>query len=74
MGGGAHIGSYRYKYNHDDYHEVNFGLDGILGLEYTFSGAPINIGIDWKPELNFTGYEGFYPDNFALSIRFTFGR
>lgn len=74
VGGGAHIGSYRYKHNHDDYNEVNFGLDGILGLEYTFSGAPINIGIDWKPELNFTGYEGFYPDNFALSIRFTFGR
>ncbi|MCO4293732.1 hypothetical protein NF867_12740 [Solitalea sp. MAHUQ-68] len=77
VGGGAHIGSHRhYHNNHDDYdHTTDFGLDGILGLEYTFSGAPINIGVDWKPELNFISpYEGFYPDNFALSIRFTFGR
>ncbi|POY37982.1 hypothetical protein C3K47_05510 [Solitalea longa] len=83
VGGGAHIGSFRYHHNDYDDHAVKFGLDGILGLEYTFAGAPINVGVDWKPEINFTGYddhnghhygEGFYADNFALSVRFTFGR
>ncbi|UKJ09058.1 hypothetical protein [Solitalea lacus] len=76
VGGGAHIGSHRHHNDYDNHYDgdVIFGLDGVLGLEYTFSGAPINIGVDWKPELNFTGYEGFYPDNFAISIRFTFGR
>jgi len=48
------------------------GLDGILGLEYNFREVPINIGIDWKPELNFIGYSGFCGDNGAISIRYIF--
>jgi hypothetical protein len=48
------------------------GLDAILGLEYSFSEAPINIGIDWKPVYNFSGYSGFWADGGALSIRYIF--
>ena len=49
-----------------------FGLDGILGIEYNFSEVPINIGLDWKPVLNFVGYYGFWADGGALSIRYIF--
>jgi hypothetical protein len=48
------------------------GVDGILGLEYSFSEVPINIGLDWKPAYNFSGFSGFWADGGALSIRYIF--
>jgi opacity protein-like surface antigen len=48
------------------------GIDGILGMEYNFSEAPINIGLDWKPAFNIIGYTGFWGDGGALSIRYIF--
>jgi hypothetical protein len=48
------------------------GVDGILGLEYSFLEIPINIGIDWKPAFNFYGYSGFWADGGAISFRFIF--
>ena len=49
-----------------------FGIDGILGLEYSFRLIPVNIGLDWKPALNITGYSGMWFDGGALSIRYIF--
>jgi hypothetical protein len=48
------------------------GIDGVLGIEYSFNEAPINIGIDWKPAVNIIGYTGFWGDGGALSIRYIF--
>ncbi len=48
------------------------GLDGILGLEYSFMFLPLNISLDWKPELNLIGYTGFWYDGGALSVRYIF--
>jgi len=48
------------------------GVDGILGIEYNFSEAPINIGLDWKPALNLIGDTRFWGDGGALSIRYIF--
>ncbi len=48
------------------------GIDGILGIEYNFNEIPINIGLDWKPAFNLTGYTGFWGDGGALSIRYIF--
>jgi hypothetical protein len=48
------------------------GIDGILGIEYNFEEVPINIGVDWKPAFNLTGYSGFWGDGGALSIRYIF--
>src|SRR5450759_676759 len=54
-GGGAHIGFYNGNYVYWGNNGTTYtiiGIDGILGIEYTFSEIPINIGIDWKPALN----------------------
>jgi hypothetical protein len=76
-GFGAHIGfwngDYTYRYwgtQGNNYTVV--GIDGILGLEYSFTEVPINLGIDWKPAFNFVGYQGFWADGGAISIRYIF--
>lgn len=48
------------------------GVDGVLGLEYSFLQIPINISIDWKPTFNFYGYKGFWADGGAISLRYIF--
>ena len=67
IGFGAHIGSYDAGESND----MVLGADGILGIEYSFTEAPINIGLDFNPYLNLIGDSGFKPA-FALSIRYIF--
>ena len=47
------------------------GPTGILGLDYKFADVPINLSLDWKPELDIIPDINFVPDAFALSVRFT---
>ena len=48
------------------------GPTGILGLDYKFQNAPLNLSLDWKPELDLIPKINFVPDAFALTARFTF--
>lgn len=61
-GGGVYVG-FQDK-------QTYLGPQGILGLEYTFKNAPINLSLDWKPELDIIPDVNFVPDAFALSVRF----
>ena len=75
-GFGAHIGFWNGNY-HSYWMEPGasytvVGIDGILGLEYSFKDIPINLSLDWKPAFNLTGYTGFWGDGGALSIRYIF--
>jgi hypothetical protein len=47
------------------------GVDGIIGLEYTFEEIPINVSLDWKPAVNLVG-GGYWTDGFAISVRYVF--
>ena len=67
-GGGAHLGIY--DNGTDDIFVL--GADGVLGIEYSFSEAPICIGIDWNPYLNVISEFDFVPNSGALSIRYIF--
>lgn len=76
-GGGAHIGTWNANRGNQPWGDQSrsytvIGLDGILGLDYKFQDAPINLSLDYKPAFNLTGYTGFWGDEVALSIRFTF--
>ncbi len=73
-GFGAHIGFWdgNDSWGDADKAYTVIGLDGILGIEYSFSEAPISIGLDWKPAFNVIGYPGVWPDGGALSIRYIF--
>ena len=45
---------------------------GIIGLDYKFEEAPINVTLDWKPELNLISTIAFESSGIGLSIRYTF--
>jgi hypothetical protein len=51
--------------------DTYFGPTGILGLDYKFPTAPVNVALDWKPELDIIPDINFVPDAFAVTIRFT---
>jgi hypothetical protein len=73
-GGGAHIGFYNgnnVTWGRAGAGYTVIGIDGILGIEYTFSEIPVNLGIDWKPAINFVGYSGFWSEG-AISARYVF--
>jgi hypothetical protein len=75
-GGGVHIGSWQGGKGHKWFKEDRLynvlGLDGIIGLEYNFAEAPINISLDYKPSFNLLGYMGIWGDEGAVSIRYIF--
>jgi hypothetical protein len=48
-----------------------FGLHGILGLDYKMPSIPINLSLDWKPELTAVKLFSFEPAALGLTARFT---
>jgi hypothetical protein len=40
--------------------------------DYKFTNIPLNLSLDWKPELDIIPDINFVLDAFALSARFTF--
>jgi len=69
-GGGATIGSTKIK-GYDD-SNIYLGLNGVLGLDYKFKGAPINLSLDWIPTLLLTPDTDFYSGDIGLGVRYTF--
>ena len=68
-GAGATIGSYKVKGVNSD---VYLSANGVLGLDYKFKEAPINLSIDWVPALQLTPNTGFWGGDVGLGVRFAF--
>lgn len=62
-GAGAYVGFAEGK---------NFGAQGILGLDLKIPQAPVNLSLDWKPELNLVKDAFFESAAIGVSARFTF--
>jgi hypothetical protein len=54
--------------------DPNFGAQGVIGLDYKFNNVPLNISLDWKPELNIVTDINFEPAAIGFTARFTFGK
>jgi len=54
--------------------DANLGAQGVIGLDYKFSNVPLNISLDWKPELNIVTDINFEPAAVGFTARFTFGK
>jgi len=68
IGPGVHIGFYNTKFGDGSF----AGIDGVLGLDYKFNGAPINMSLDWQPSFEFGDNRGFVGSWGGLGIRYTF--
>lgn len=77
-GFGAHVGFWSGYYDNAWFDEdgdsyTAIGVDGIIGIEYTFEDVPINISADWKPAINLIGTSSALGiGSGAASIRYTF--
>ena len=63
LGGGGYVGFSGSR---------NLGAQGVAGLEYKFPTVPINVSVDWKPELNIINHISFEPAVLGISARFVF--
>lgn len=75
-GGGGYLGFVK-SYNSNTLKnetDANFGAMGVLGLDYKFANIPLNLSLDWKPELNLVTDINFEPAAVGFTARFTFGK
>lgn len=75
-GGGAYLGFLK-SYNPNtakNETDANFGAMGVLGLDYKFANIPLNLSLDWKPELNLVSDINFEPAAVGFTARFTFNK
>lgn len=87
FGGGAHIGyvngynkvrrwsnSYGYYYEEERISGPVFGLDGIIGTEYTFNKVPITLSLEFKPFLELQDFRNFDVNfwDFGFGIKYSF--
>lgn len=70
-GAGAYLGFDSDK-THTD--RALMGAQGVVGLDYKFANLPLNLSLDWKPELNIIDNINFEPAAIGFTIRFTFGK
>ena len=73
-GGGGYLGFVKtFDVNKNrEITNTNFGAQGIIGLDYKFANLPLNLQLDWKPELNLITDINFEPSAIGFTARFTF--
>ncbi|TDX00975.1 hypothetical protein [Dinghuibacter silviterrae] len=72
-GGGAHAGAYnnRWTKNYPSRPDgVYLGPDGVLGVDYKFDSAPIDLSFDIQPRVDIPG--GYFNVWGGLGVRFAF--
>lgn len=52
--------------------DTYLGPTGVLGVDYKFKDVPLNLSLDWKPELDIIPKVNLVPDAFGLTARYTF--
>ncbi len=69
VGPGVHLGFYGTRYGGGS----TVGIDGVIGLDYKFEDAPVNLSLDWQPSFEFGNgyYNGFAGNWGGLGIRYT---
>jgi hypothetical protein len=52
--------------------DTYLGPSGVLGFDYKFKDVPLNLSLDWKPELDIIPKVNLVPDAFGLTARYAF--
>lgn len=53
---------------------MGIGLVGAIGLDYSFRDLPLNLSIDWMPNIFLTGYDALQFTSGGISIRYILER
>jgi hypothetical protein len=70
-GGGAFVTFGKTNTDKTGQSSAGFGSMGIIGVDYKFEAIPLNISLDWKPEIAFVPKFALNFNTFALSMRVT---
>lgn len=70
-GGGAYLGEASFDYPLDT-SVFNYGLTGVLGLEYKFQNIPIAVSADWQPVFLINSGGGFTGENGGIGVKYAF--
>lgn len=74
FGGGAGVYFWSFDFGGDSA-TTTLGLQGYLGLDYTFKDTPINLTVDWVPTLFINGFSSGLGAGFgSLGVRYTLNR
>ncbi len=68
-GAGGSLGSRKYNGMDGD---LFLSADGVIGLDYKVSQAPINLALDWRPRFVLAPDQDVIGGDFGLAVRFTF--
>jgi hypothetical protein len=69
IGPGAHLGFVKAKYKAEYNSAVDFGIDGVVGLDYRIPNTPFNLSLDWQPSFGLLG-AGLQPQFGGFAIRY----
>lgn len=70
-GAGATVLFYSYDFGFDGGGSTGIGLQGYLGLDYTFEDVPLSVTLDWIPTIFLTGFtSGFGAGYGSLGVRY----
>ena len=75
-GAGGSVFFYSYDDGfYNDYNTTYFGVQGYLGLDYTFAKIPVNLTLDWVPTFYLNGLNNGFGGGFgSLGIRYVLSR
>lgn len=72
-GASAFFWSFDDGFANDGAGNTSIGILGVVGLDYKFADAPVNISVDWMPSFFVNGYgSGFGGGYGALAVRYVF--
>ena len=72
-GGGATLIFFNFENNSGLSGGTSIGIQGYLGVDYTFEEVPINLSLDWTPNFLFTGFGDRFGGDFGgVAIRYIF--
>lgn len=70
-GAGLSVLFYSYDFGFDGGSNTGIGLQGYLGLDYTFEDVPLSITLDWIPTFFISGFtSGFGAGYGSLGVRY----
>ncbi len=74
FGGGGSVYFWNYKFS-TDIASTTLGLQGYIGLEYTFDDLPLTVTLDWVPTIFLNSYVDSFGGGYGgLGVRYILNR